>query len=49
MGRADANDIKADQARVTDSELLAQEGWKNAVLAFVTLHHIFGTFISRQP
>ncbi len=42
IGRADANDLNVDQRRVTESELLAHQGWKDAHVALLRLYHAFG-------
>jgi outer membrane protein TolC len=45
QGRATANDVALDQSRLTDSELLALQGWSGAHLSFVNLCHSVGLLV----
>ncbi len=42
LGRADANELAIDQARLLETEILEVEGWSSAHLSFVRLCHALG-------
>ena len=44
-GRATANELSVDQARLLDSELFAVQGWSAAHLAFARLCHSLGSSV----
>jgi outer membrane protein TolC len=44
-GRAAANELSVDQARLLDSELFAVQGWSAAHLAYSRLCHALGVSV----